>query len=84
MTEWNEWYKVYERANTFSEVVNLRCVDLEEAYLSGANLKYTDFFGANLKSANLSRANLQGAKLFGAKLQGADLRGTLFDEKFLK
>jgi hypothetical protein len=42
--------------------------------LSGADLRDTILFGANLSNANLSDANLSGADLFSASLGGADLR----------
>jgi uncharacterized protein YjbI with pentapeptide repeats len=49
------------------------CLDFQDLY--GANLRNTDFGGANLRKANLIGANLIGADLIGADLIGADLRG---------
>ncbi len=49
--------------------------DLEEAYLSEANLKGTKLSETNLRWADLSDASLDGADLSWASLVGADLSG---------
>ncbi len=56
-------------------------LDLRNADLRGANLRYIDFQGANLfnadlRGANLNGSNLREANLNGAKLNGANLQGT--------
>jgi hypothetical protein len=56
--------------------------------LGGRDLRFADFFYANLTKIDLREAKLQGADLRGAKLQGADLRkskigGTDFNEASL-
>lgn len=48
-------------------------VDLQNAYLVGANLTDADLVGAILFGANLNQANLNHANLNHAKLGGADL-----------
>jgi len=48
---------------------------LEEASLSGRDLRGIDFSGAELTSASLSNCILEGADLMSAHLNGADLRG---------
>ena len=48
----------------------MRGIDLGNAKLQGAILRF-----ANLSGANLGYANLRGADLTGANLQGADLSG---------
>ncbi len=52
-----------------------RCASLQDANLSGANLKYAILSDANLMGADLSDANLMGADLSDANLMGADLSG---------
>ena len=47
---------------------------VEEAILSGADLRYADLSNADLRYADLSNADLGGADLGGADLGGADLR----------
>ena len=49
---------------------------LESADMSGINLRFADFRGANLYYADLSRSDLSGADLRGANLQCADLTWT--------
>jgi uncharacterized protein YjbI with pentapeptide repeats len=48
---------------------------LNEADLSGANLRGADLNGADLREAGLSGADLRGADLREADLSGANLRG---------
>ena len=50
-----------------------KCVkcDLTAAYLSGADLVFTNLSGANLSGADLNEANLFGADLVGANLTEA-------------
>ena len=52
-----------------------KCVkcDLTEAYLSGADLVFTNLSGADLSDAYLFYTNLSTADLSGANLSGADL-----------
>ncbi|EEG5963861.1 pentapeptide repeat-containing protein [Salmonella enterica] len=45
------------------------------ANLYGANLRYANLCGADLRGADLRGANLRYANLYGADLRGADLRG---------
>ena len=47
-----------------------KCVkcDLTEAYLSGADLVFTNLSGANLSGADLNEVNLSAANLEGANL----------------
>jgi hypothetical protein len=62
---------------------DLRCIDLAQATLKGADLRGVDLRGtdltqatlkgADLRGANLSHANLTQADLSGARLDGADL-----------
>ena len=52
-----------------------KCVkcDLTEAYLSGADLGFTNLSGANLSGASLISTNLSGADLSGADLNEVNL-----------
>ena len=52
-------------------------VDVEgkKADLCGANLRWANLSGADLRGANLSGANLRWADLRGANLSGANLNG---------
>ena len=52
---------------------NLNEADLSGANLRGANLNEANLRGADLRGADLSRANLSGANLRGANLSGANL-----------
>ncbi|MEV6824018.1 pentapeptide repeat-containing protein [Amycolatopsis sp. NPDC051102] len=57
-------------------------LDLNAAFLPGANLsmmnlKGASLAGANLRGANLRRADLSLARLTGAMLEGADLEGAI-------
>ena len=54
---------------------NLRYADLRGANLRNAELSYADLRGANLRDANLRFADLSDADLHGAELSYADLRG---------
>ena len=54
---------------------NLIGAKLDEAYLRGADLSEASLIGANLIGADLSEADLSGAYLSAAKLDGAYLRG---------
>lgn len=45
----------------------------EQANLSGADLSYSCFSGANISEANLSEVNLSGANLSGANLSWSDI-----------
>ena len=42
---------------------NIRCADLRDAYLTGADLKDADLRGAYLRDANLTDADLRGANI---------------------
>ena len=59
-----------------------KCVkcDLTEAYLSGADLVFTNLSGANLSGADLSDANLFYTNLSAADLSGANLSGADLNE----
>ena len=59
-----------------------KCVkcDLTEAYLSGADLVFTNLSGVNLSGADLSEANLFYTNLSAADLEGANLTETIFCE----
>jgi uncharacterized protein YjbI with pentapeptide repeats len=66
---WNAWRR---------ENHSIWRIDLQEAYLSGADLTEVDLRGANLhradlRKANLRKADLSGANLFKANLTQADL-----------
>ena len=50
-------------------------IQLDNAYLEGADLKHLWGVQASLRKANLSGANLSGANLSGANLSGANLSG---------
>jgi hypothetical protein len=68
---------------------NLRCANLEEAYLVGANLAWADLQGAYLtnaclRSSCLQYANLSGAKLVCADLEDANLTNTNFENADLR
>ena len=53
---------------------DLKCANLEGAFLYGANLEGAELEGADLYGANLEGANLKGAFLYGANLEGEDFR----------
>ena len=65
-------------------------VNLENANLSGLDLRYCSFVKANLKGANLencnlayvdfAEANLEGTNLTGANIKGVVLEGSKIDE----
>jgi uncharacterized protein YjbI with pentapeptide repeats len=52
-------------------------IQLDNAYLSEADLKQVWMPQASLRKANLSRTNLNGANLNGANLNGANLSGAM-------
>lgn len=52
----------------------LRVVNLQKAYLCGADLRDADLRGADFREANLIEADLRGADLRGANLSGANLK----------
>jgi hypothetical protein len=58
---------------------DLRCVDLSQARLSGADLHGAILDGADLSQADLTGANLSGASLVGATLIQATLSGAQLD-----
>ncbi|GJD22934.1 pentapeptide repeat-containing protein [Rivularia sp. IAM M-261] len=58
--------------------INLKGVNLSNAYLPYANLEYADLSGANLYRANLTDANFYGADLSGANLYRANLTDAKF------
>ena len=65
------WDKIdYQRLMATKKCV--KC-DLTEAYLSGADLVFTNLSGANLSGADLNEVNL-----FAADLEGANLTETKF------
>ena len=57
----------------------LRVVNLQKAYLCGADLRDADLRDADFREANLIEADLRGANLRGANLSGADLIGAKLD-----
>jgi len=59
---------------TLKEAVEEGKANLNEAYLSGANLREADLREANLYGANLREADLREANLYGADLREANLR----------
>jgi uncharacterized protein YjbI with pentapeptide repeats len=82
---WNEW----KASNLFTRVnlpgirladLDLRAVDLNNAFLTEAVLDGSDLSGAQLAGADLHRATLRSCKLVSANLQHADLFGTLFQD----
>jgi len=78
MTDWNEWRKQNPK-----QPVRLQNVNLEKAYLRGADLHEADFFRANLRGVDLSGArrcdgNRRWADLSGTDFREADLCGTDF------
>jgi uncharacterized protein YjbI with pentapeptide repeats len=73
---WNLW-----RASNFGNRIDLCEADLSHAYLkyadlSEVDLSYADLRGAHLEGANLNYADLRGAHLEGANLIEADLKNT--------
>lgn len=52
----------------------LRVVNLQKAYLCGADLRDADLRDADFREANLIEADLRGADLRGANLSGANLK----------
>ena len=65
------WDKIdYQRLMATKKCV--KC-DLTEAYLSGADLVFTNLSGVNLSGADLSEANLFYTNLSAADLSEADL-----------
>ena len=72
------WDKIdYQRLMATKKCV--KC-DLTAAYLSGADLVFTNLSGANLSGADLSEANLFYTNLSAADLEGANLTETIFCE----
>jgi len=63
---------------------NLSYSNLYGACLEGANLENANLYGANLVGANLSYSNLTGANLKWANLEGANLIGTILEKKVEK
>lgn len=58
----------------FAEVSPIR-IDLSDAYLHGANLRFASLCDANFRRADLSEADLSSADLQEADLSAADLSG---------
>lgn len=52
----------------------IRVVNLQKAYLCGADLRDADLRDADFREANLIEADLRGADLRGANLSGANLK----------
>ena len=72
------WDKVdYQRLLATKKCV--KC-DLTAAYLSGADLVFTNLSGANLSGEDLSEANLFYTNLSAADLSGANLSGVDLNE----
>ena len=55
--------------------------NLSEAYLTGADLRWTKLNHADLTNADLSGANLRGADLSGAVLDEADLTDIKYNDE---
>ena len=62
-------------SNAYIRFADLRMSDLRQANFQNAELLYSRFDNANLSKANLSGANLIEANLDKAGIQDADLRG---------
>ncbi len=58
----------------------LRGADLKQVWMPQASMRKVDLSGADLSRANLSEADLSGAKLNEADLSGAKLSGAKFNE----
>jgi hypothetical protein len=58
---------------------DLRCIDLAQATLKGADLRGVDLRGTDLTQATLNGADLRGANLSHATLTQADLSGARLD-----
>ena len=76
--DWNEW-----RRQNRNAMPDLRCADLREASLLGADLSRSDLRGANLREADLRRADLTRASLDKADLSLGDLSGANLREAIL-
>ena len=48
--------------------------------MSGANLRYANLSGADLRDTDFRGANLRGVNLYLADLRGANVNGTLFKD----
>jgi uncharacterized protein YjbI with pentapeptide repeats len=55
-------------------------VDLTNAILVRANMRFTDLYAVNLTGANLTGADLRYTNLSGANLTGAFLTGALLPD----
>ena len=89
MTEWNEWYEEYMRAQwaaegkdcgAWLEGANMPGAHLKDADLIAAHLKDAELFGANLENADLSNADLKDAGLIAAHLKDAGLIAAHLEE----
>jgi uncharacterized protein YjbI with pentapeptide repeats len=64
--------------------VSLAGINLDDAWLEGAQLMQANLTRGSLRRANLSDANLSGANLAGADLTGANLVGANLTGAYLK
>jgi uncharacterized protein YjbI with pentapeptide repeats len=62
---------------------SLKCVDLSNAALIGANFRWTNLSGASLVGADCNLTNLQGANLSDADLESITLAGAVFGDNDL-
>jgi uncharacterized protein YjbI with pentapeptide repeats len=81
---WNAWRKDNPEAIPYLNEANLSGMNLRKAnfcrsFLQFANLENTDLTGADLRQAKLYTANLIGARLDGADLSNADLEFSFMD-----
>jgi len=82
--EWNQWRKDHPTVIPGLVYADLVEANLNNANLSGTDLREAGLIGANLWGANLSGANLGGADLRAAKLYGANLTRTYFGRANLR
>ena len=60
-----------EEKARFAEIRLIRPLKFSEIFFEGADLRYANLWGANLRDANLRDADLWGANLRDAKIDGA-------------
>ncbi len=75
---WNEWRSAHPHTkidlkNASLYSANLRWVNLSFADLDSVNLQSADLYSANLSSTDLRSANLHSANLYSTDLRSADL-----------
>ncbi len=72
---WNRWMLDHLRDIPNFKRASLKELELESAYLRGANFQKANLAGAHLTSADLASAHLEGVNLRDADLQSANLAG---------